>query len=235
MSITYTAKANPWIFDNYCDFVYGSDAGAEITAGIKAGTASLFIANDADIIIISPAKFYKLSVLMGTPANTSITPTFQYLNRATGSWDTISVTDGTAGFTQDGDITWDESETPNWWNYGPPDGANRIVITRTEATVAQAPINVGITMHSRLVDQAVEIDRIVWQRLAGASFTAADHLKIFGIDSERIIDYYVPTADIATDQIDITNMTVPRMKIDTMDSGELLIYRKSPVRIAGRT
>lgn len=71
----------------------------------------------------SESRITKLHIVLSTPASASIVPTFEY-NTGNNTWATLAVTDGTAGFTQDGTITVTPATMPTngVWQIGSQDG-----------------------------------------------------------------------------------------------------------------
>lgn len=72
----------------------------------------------------SESRITKLHIVLSTPASASIVPTFEY-NTGNNTWATLAVTDGTAGFTQDGTITVTPATMPTngVWVIGSQDGS----------------------------------------------------------------------------------------------------------------
>ena len=114
---------------------------------------TVFEFNDTYFLVGNTSPFYIIDVALDTPADVSILPTFEYLNNL-GEWVSFAPTDGTAGFTADGEISWDLStDTPNWFPVDlgnlvtlPPNTVNGIAtkfwmrIKRTEETLVTVPI-----------------------------------------------------------------------------------------------
>lgn len=96
------------------------------------------------------SRISKLHIVLSTFASASITPTFEY-NTGNNTWATLAVTDGTAGFTQDGTITVTPATMPTMtaWKIGSQDGSGNeigdgvdrryIRIKRTASSLATPP------------------------------------------------------------------------------------------------
>jgi len=150
----------------------------DITAAAEdAGTDVTIFAAVSDYVIIGhESPFYKLAVSLNTPASASIDPTFEYLDRF-GLWTSFTPTDGTSGFSGNGDITWildtdmrdwaprDISENPSV--HIPP---NTIVgiptkfwirIRRNESTLVTVPIENTLLINSgdRVFLEGVDFDQ----------------------------------------------------------------------------
>lgn len=169
------------------------------SAAEDAGTDVTIFASVSDYVIIGhESPFYKLAVSLNTPASASIDPTFEYLDRF-GEWTSFTPTDGTSGFSGDGDIEWvlntdmrdwaprDISENPSV--HIPP---NTIVgiptkfwirIRRNESTLVTVPIentlliNIGDRVFLEGVDFEQPMDSaILTESDANGLVTGLTHL-----------------------------------------------------------
>lgn len=100
------------------NYVYSVDSTfnvfTDITAQVSSGTPTTFFASYNDYIVVgSEIEFTRLHLEFSTAANDDCDLLFEYLN-SQGTWSTFSPTDGTAGCTGDGDITWSLSDVSNW-------------------------------------------------------------------------------------------------------------------------
>lgn len=102
------------------DNVYTANSDFELLTDVSAAFASAvtnvsIFTKDGDYVLIGhQIPFYKVTVTLSTPSNATLNPVFEYLDN-TGTWTTFTPTDGTTGFTGNGDITWDlDADTDAW-------------------------------------------------------------------------------------------------------------------------
>ncbi len=93
------------------------------------------------ILIGNQSPFTGMSVAFNLAASANCQLKFEYLD-GNGFWDVFSPTDGTAGFTVDGNITWTFADVLNWMPYQVNDIENMfwIRIQRMAETVATTPV-----------------------------------------------------------------------------------------------
>ncbi len=159
------------VADHGFEKIYNMESGSlvdrttEMTNGTSLPTA---FANDDDYIYFGVPVLYRNGVASSTASNrdcrfvdihidletvasASITPTFQYSN-GDNSWATLSVSDGTNGFTQSGTITFTRASFPTatTWLVATKDGAGNTIgdgvargyvrIRRTANTLTTPPV-----------------------------------------------------------------------------------------------
>jgi len=138
--------------------VYSEEGGSLVdrTDEFTTGSGVQFMTSDDDYLYIGldtkrytqgstaiDGRWADLHVSLTTPASVDLGLTFEYSN-ASGTWTTLSVTDGTVGFTQDGTISFNIANYPSlslWKSKAVEDATKRfyIRIKRTTATVATPP------------------------------------------------------------------------------------------------
>lgn len=114
----------------------------DVSSSVEAATNVTFYSVDSSYIVVgNEIQFTKIDVEFNTFASTDVGLVFEYLDD-TGTWITFAATDGTTGFTVDGEISWDYSDVPNWEAQTLSGVARKywIRISRTTDTVATAPI-----------------------------------------------------------------------------------------------
>lgn len=85
-----------------------------VTESIVTGSGtSILLQNENYFLVGGEIVFTKLAFTFIIPTSGSINPTFEFLNN-TGSWQTFTPTDGTLGMTQNGVISWTQSDVSNW-------------------------------------------------------------------------------------------------------------------------
>jgi hypothetical protein len=107
-------------YDNPLDYAYLSDPTfkarydvTEVFADSAANTVGV-LENQYDYILIgNQTPFTGIQIDLTTGASSNLQLRFEYLD-ANGFWDTFAVTDGTSGFTVDGNITWTFDAVLNW-------------------------------------------------------------------------------------------------------------------------
>lgn len=116
---------------------------------ISTGSNTIFAAN-ADIVYVGATAVYgTINIALDTPASVSVSPTFFYWSGA--AWTQIYPDDGTAGFTQSGQVMIIGQTGNNWAsstiNAVP---AYYVKIVRNAATVVTVPVEGGISGYSNL-------------------------------------------------------------------------------------
>jgi len=74
-------------------------------------TTELFAAQNDYIYFGSTAKFYNIAFDLSVLASATITPTFEYWD---GAWQSLTVTDGTVGFTLSEGLSWTAADSFGW-------------------------------------------------------------------------------------------------------------------------
>ena len=107
--------------DGFADNIYTAnqefEAYVDVTVAAQSNAVDLGIfTRDKDYLVIGhEAPFNRVAFALDTVCNTSILPTFEYLDN-TGNWTSFAPTDGTSGFTANGTINWNlDNDTPNWF------------------------------------------------------------------------------------------------------------------------
>jgi len=127
------------------------DVFTDVTADLNSASSDVTLfEEDGDYLLIgSGTPFDAITVALDTNASATIDPTFEYLDNNQ-DWVSFSVTDGTSGFTGNGNITWvSETTTSNWV----PNTVNSIRnqfwlrIRRNAATLATSPIEDSFTIN----------------------------------------------------------------------------------------
>ena len=127
------------------------DVFTDVTADLNSASSDVTLfEEDGDYLLIgSGTPFDAITVALDTNASATIDPTFEYLDNNQ-DWVSFSVTDGTGGFTGNGNITWvSETTTSNWV----PNTVNSIRnqfwlrIRRNAATLATSPIEDSFTIN----------------------------------------------------------------------------------------
>lgn len=90
----------------------------EITTVLNDSGADAALYTDTEqtddyLYICNEAAFTSLAFTLGTAADITIAPEFQFLDKD-GIWTTFTPTDGTTGFTASGTISWNYSDTVDW-------------------------------------------------------------------------------------------------------------------------
>lgn len=134
---------------NTLDYVFLSDptfkARYDVTLAfstIPAVSTVTVLENQNDYILIgNQSPFTGLQVTVDVFASSDCDFQFEYLD-GNGFWDVFSPTDGTNGFTQDGNITWNFDSVLNWMPYQINDIENIfwIRIKRLAETVTTLPV-----------------------------------------------------------------------------------------------
>lgn len=94
----------------------GFDNIVDVTADIASASSDVALfSNEGDYLIVGHnAPFSRLEVALDTNASADIEMTVQYLSKQ-GTWEALTVSDNTNGFTGDGEITWAlDSSIKNW-------------------------------------------------------------------------------------------------------------------------
>jgi len=126
--------------------VFGNMASASSTAGgdVRAAFIStltdvtIFASNNDEVIIGNATQFSAIEVILDTNASgAGVKPTFEF-STSTGEWLAFSPTDGTDGFRDSGNITWELSDIPSWAVGN--ESEFWIRITRTQSGLGTAPI-----------------------------------------------------------------------------------------------
>ena len=140
------------------DKVYSEESSSLVdrTSEFTTGAGVQFMTSDDDYLYVGldtkrytqsstaiDGRWANLYISLTTPANVDLGLTFEYSN-ASGGWSSLSVTDGTNGFTQDGTISFNIASYPSFSQWKPiavEDATKRfyIRIKRTTATVATPP------------------------------------------------------------------------------------------------
>jgi hypothetical protein len=81
-----------------------------MTDGNTGTTTAIFVADDDYIIIGDAAAFEELELILTTPSNKNIKPTFWYSTAGTDQFTQFTPVDGTCGCLQTGVIAWDQSD-----------------------------------------------------------------------------------------------------------------------------
>lgn len=150
-------------YEQTLDYVYLSDstfkARYDVTeyfdSATGVSTVTVLEEDNNYILIGNQAPFTGLDVDLSTVASSDCSLTFEYLD-LNGAWNSFSPTDGTSGFTVDGEITWSFTDVANWAPYEdePTKIENKywIRIKRTANSVTTVPImgHVEINTSTRL-------------------------------------------------------------------------------------
>lgn len=161
-------------FESNFDHAFYTDtlmtAFSDVTAAFANGASTTSVMVDVDTYLLfgNDVPFDKVKFTFGTPADVDLVLTFEYLDRE-GNWNTFSPTDGTTGFTGNGNVTFNFSDVPGWF----PNTVDFVEsqywlrIRRTEATVGTTPIvqeveiNTGIRIFLERLDFDTFMDNSV--------------------------------------------------------------------------
>ena len=168
----------------------------DITAfAASTGSNSEIFVSDGDYLVIGhQSPFYDIGISLDVAAGDSIEPVFEYMNGPS-SWTTFSPTDGTAGLTTDGSISWDLStDSPTWspeefpvvladGTISPPLRKFWMRISRTATTLSITPVedSIFINVKSAIALESIDFDVYTDSTITEASsvnavVTGLDHL-----------------------------------------------------------
>ncbi len=120
---------------------YNNPTYTAIESYLSSGASNYTLFNTiSDVLYIGHGSTYSgAAVVLATPANTSVLPTFEYWSGA--AWTSFSPIDGTNGFTVSGNISWTISNLSGWATTA-VNGTTKywIRVTRTKASVTTKPI-----------------------------------------------------------------------------------------------
>lgn len=144
-------------FEQALDYAWLSDPSfgaqyfvTDIFAAIPSLSAVGVLENEGDYIVMgnqSPFTALRIDLNLGASADCLLQ--FEYLD-SNGFWDVFPVTDGTSGFTVDGDITWTFNDVSNWAPFVVKGIETQfwIRIKRLAPTLATTPVMAQVTINT---------------------------------------------------------------------------------------
>lgn len=117
----------------------------DITAAVDSTTTNVAIFEGSNhyVVLTYSSKFGRIRVALQSPASVDLAPTFEYSTEA--GWTLFSpTTDGTTGFTLDGDITFDPASLVGWVSRTENGVAGFHIRIKRTTLVATAPVEKSI-------------------------------------------------------------------------------------------
>lgn len=122
--------------------------------GSDATDVTIFAANNDYIYVGNATTYFEIQVLLDTVSSVNVTPIFEFSTGA--GWTAFSPNDGTAGFTRNGNISFDKDELISaGWAARSVNGVSKyyIRIQRTRTVIGTAPIEDTILLADGAINQ----------------------------------------------------------------------------------
>lgn len=187
-------------YESNLDYVYVAstnfDAFSDVTSSFASASSDVQIFEEQYNYLLfgNDIPFTQLNVSLNTNASSDLGFIFEYMD-SNGNWNTFSPTDGTSGFTGNGEITWSFDDVLNW----APNKIDRIDdedyvgrywirLRRTTETVATLAIEDEITINTgvRLFIEKLSFDQYMDCSVNTSSDSAGDVTGLTNLAGQQV-------------------------------------------------